>query len=45
MEPSQWRDGNVFFGGSKGIEFLFQYDLPILVKGIFFDVIMVGEFV
>ena len=33
------------FGGSKGIEFLFQYDLPLLVKDIFFDVIMVGEFV
>ena len=34
-----------FFGGSKGIEFLFQYDLPLLVKDIFFDVITVGEFV
>ena len=45
MEPSQWRDGNFFWGGSKGIEFLFQYDLPLLVKDIFVDVITVGEFV
>ena len=32
-------------GGGKGFEFLFQYDLLLLIKDTFFDVITVGEFV